>query len=40
MRLGRGDSENARPTRRARPTSTNPEFLTEPGAYIFWVTTS
>ena len=31
---------NARTTRRTRPTSTNPEFSTEPGAYTFWVTTS
>ena len=27
---GRVDSVNARPTRRTRPTSTNPEFSTEP----------
>ena len=29
---------NARTTRRTRPTSTNLEFSTEPGAYTFWIT--
>ena len=29
FRRGRDDSVNARPTRRTRPTSTNPEYLTD-----------